>query len=46
MLKPARFSDDSELDGDRFAQVHREVTVAYAAVDRIEPDLLRACGFT
>jgi len=28
------------LDGDRFAQVHRGVIVAYAAVDRIERDLL------
>lgn len=28
------------LDGDRFAQVHRGVIVAYKAIDRIERDLL------
>lgn len=28
------------LDGDRFAQVHRGVIVAYSAIDRIERDLL------
>lgn len=28
------------LDGDRFVQVHRGVIVAYAAIDRIERDLL------
>jgi DNA-binding LytR/AlgR family response regulator len=28
------------LDGDRFAQVHRGVIVSYAAIDRVERDLL------
>lgn len=28
------------LDADRFAQVHRSVIVAYAAIDRVERDLL------